>query len=95
MLNRWIEPELLDSGRRRHRLHRVSPLAQGMLTDRYLAGIRTDSRAAPAGAALDTERLKRDVAKVRALNAIAGSRGQTLAQLAVAWGLRDQSSRRP
>jgi L-glyceraldehyde 3-phosphate reductase len=66
-----------------------SPLAQGLLTDRYLHGIPSDSRAAR-----DLFLKKKDVgedklAKVRALNEIAGQRGQTLAEMAVAWVLRD------
>lgn len=66
-----------------------SPLAQGLLTDRYLAGIPTDSRAA-IGHFLKAEQITEDkVAKVRALQAIARRRGQTLAQMALAWVLRD------
>ncbi|MFZ0227668.1 MAG: aldo/keto reductase, partial [Mycobacterium sp.] len=66
-----------------------SPLAQGLLSDRYLHGIPSDSRAAH-----DFFLKKKDIgeatlAKVRALNEIAGQRGQTLAQMAVAWVLRD------
>lgn len=90
MLNRWIEPELLDT------LAEVgagcigfSPLAQGMLTDRYLDGIPADSRAA-RGASLDVEWLSEEnLTAIRALDQIAGRRGQTLAQMAVAWTLRD------
>ena len=68
-----------------------SPLAQGMLTDRYLDGIPPDSRAGREGTALDADRLNEEtLAKVRDLNQIAASRGQSLAQTALAWILRDQ-----
>lgn len=90
MFNRWIESGLLDA------LEEVgagcitfSPLAQGLLTDRYLAGVPADSRAAAnkslSGAHLSDENIDR----VRALAQIAAERGQTLAQMAVAWTLRD------
>jgi L-glyceraldehyde 3-phosphate reductase len=66
-----------------------SPLAQGVLTDRYLDGIPADSRAA-GGRFLRAEQIdEKTVAKVRALQAIAKRRGQTLAQMALAWVLRD------
>lgn len=66
-----------------------SPLAQGMLTDKYLNGVPTDSRAAQ-GKSLSEGFLSDDTLKhIRALNRIAGKRGQTLAQLAIAWVLRD------
>jgi L-glyceraldehyde 3-phosphate reductase len=66
-----------------------SPLAQGMLTDRYLGGVPEDSRAAK-GVFLSEDMLTEDrLDHVRALNEIAGGRGQTLAQMAVAWVLRD------
>jgi len=65
-----------------------SPLAQGLLTDRYLSGIPADSRAAREGSTLGG--VDEDVlARVRALNGIAEQRGQTLAQLALQWVLRD------
>jgi L-glyceraldehyde 3-phosphate reductase len=90
MLNRWIEQGLLDV------LEDVgagciafSPLAQGMLTDRYLDGIPADSRAAQ-GKSLDPALLdEKALTHVRALNEIAQARGQSLAQLALAWALRD------
>jgi L-glyceraldehyde 3-phosphate reductase len=90
MLNRWIEPELLDT------LEDVgagciafSPLAQGMLTSRYLDGIPPDSRMAE-NSSLSSEFLTEDVVRrIRALNEIAGRRGQTLAQLALTWAMRD------
>jgi L-glyceraldehyde 3-phosphate reductase len=90
MLNRWVEPELLDV------LEGIgagaiafSPLAQGLLTDRYLAGIPDGSRVR-RGVALEESMLTDDnLARVRALNEIAARRGQSLAQLAIAWVLRD------
>jgi L-glyceraldehyde 3-phosphate reductase len=91
MLNRWIEPELLDTlGDEGIGCIAFSPLAQGMLTDRYLDGIPPESRAGREGTALDSSRLTEDtLAKVRALNEIAASREQSLAQMAIAWVLRD------
>ena len=66
-----------------------SPLAQGMLTDKYLAGVPEDSRAAK-GVSLQREHLTEENLKhVRALNEIAQKRGQSLAQMAIAWTLRD------
>ncbi len=90
MLNRWIEEELLDVlGREGIGCIAFSPLAQGMLTDRYLGGVPEDSRAAK-GVFLTEDMLTEErLEHVRALNEIAGRRGQTLAQLAVAWVLRD------
>jgi L-glyceraldehyde 3-phosphate reductase len=90
LLNRWIEPDLLDVlGREGVGCIVFSPLAQGMLTDRYLDGIPEDSRAARGGS-LSTNMLTEDnLASIRALNEIAKARGQTLAQLALAWTLRD------
>ncbi len=90
LLNRWIEPELLDVlGELGVGCIGFSPLAQGLLTDKYLHGVPAGSRAAE-GASLSRERLTEDVlAKVRGLNEIAGRRGQSLAQLALAWTLRD------
>jgi L-glyceraldehyde 3-phosphate reductase len=91
MLNRWIEDDgLLDT------LESVgagciafSPLAQGLLTDRYLHGIPDDSRVATGGA-MSRDMLTDDaLARVRALTAVAEQRGQSLAQLALAWALRD------
>jgi L-glyceraldehyde 3-phosphate reductase len=90
MLNRWIEDGLLDT------LEQVgsgciafSPLAQGMLTDRYLKGVPEDSRAG-ADKSLSTDLLSAEnLGKIRALDAIAGRRGQSLAQMAIAWVLRD------
>ncbi len=66
-----------------------SPLAQGLLTDRYLDGIPQDSRVATGGAMSADDITEERLARVRALSAIARGRGQTLAQLALVWALRD------
>jgi L-glyceraldehyde 3-phosphate reductase len=90
MLDRWIEPELLEAvGDLGMGCIVFSPLAQGLLTDRYLDGIPEGSRASenwalPAERVTDTLRMT-----VRALSEIATSRGQSMAQLALAWTLRD------
>jgi L-glyceraldehyde 3-phosphate reductase len=91
LLNRWVEDGLLDA------LADVgagcivfSPLAQGLLTDRYLGGVPADSRAAKDGSLSSGSITDAALAKVRALNEIARRRGQTLAQMAVAWTLRDE-----
>jgi L-glyceraldehyde 3-phosphate reductase len=90
MLNRWIEEALLDTlGELGVGCIAFSPLAQGMLTDRYLSGIPDDSRAAQ-GKSLDPESINEtSLRHVRALNEIAQARGQSLAQLALTWALRD------
>jgi L-glyceraldehyde 3-phosphate reductase len=91
MLNRWVEKGLLET------LNELgvgciafSPLAQGLLTNKYLKGVPENSRASAEGSFqkefLSAENLKR----VRALNEIAAGRGQTLAQMAIAWVLRDK-----
>jgi L-glyceraldehyde 3-phosphate reductase len=91
MLNRWIEQGLLDVLEKEGIGCIVfSPLAQGMLTDKYLDGIPEDSRAAKAGHYLPKDYLSAEnLTKIRALNEIARRRGQSLAQMAVAWCLRD------
>jgi L-glyceraldehyde 3-phosphate reductase len=91
MLNRWIEPELLDTLEAEGiGCIGFSPLAQGVLTDRYLDGIPEGSRAATEGTALSPDLLnEQTLAKVRGLNEIASGRGQTLAAMALAWTLRD------
>ena len=94
MLNRWVEegdPSLLDVlGEEGVGCIAFSPLAQGMLTDRYLDGIPEDSRAAQ-GKSLDPSLLTDEaLAHIRRLNEIAQARGQSLAQLALAWVLRDE-----
>jgi L-glyceraldehyde 3-phosphate reductase len=90
MLNRWIEEDLLDVLVEEGVGCIVfSPLAQGMLTDRYLQGVPPGSRASHPGS-LSREMLSEEnLAKVRALNEIAARRDQTLAQMALAWTLRD------
>ena len=90
MLNRWIEGPLLDALEEDGAGCIVfSPLAQGVLTDRYLGGVPAGSRASRPGT-LSPDALKEEtLAKVRALNEIAKGRGQTLAQMALAWTLRD------
>jgi len=90
MLNRWIEPELLDVlAQEGIGCIVFSPLAQGLLTDRYLNGIPADSRASQAGSFSREMLTDETLAKVRALNQLAQRRGQTLAQMALAWTLRD------
>jgi len=90
MLNRWIERGLLDAlDEAGAGCIGFAPLAQGMLTDRYLGGIPEDSRAAQ-GKSLAREFLtEENLDHIRALNDIARERGQSLAQLAIAWTLRD------
>jgi L-glyceraldehyde 3-phosphate reductase len=90
MLNRWIEDGLLDVlGELGVGCIVFSPLAQGMLTDRYLDGVPNDSRAAE-GTSLSRDLLSDEaLARIRALTEIAGQRGQSLAQTALAWSLRD------
>ncbi len=90
LLNRWIEPELLDA------LEDVgagcivfSPIGQGMLTDKYLGGVPEDSRAAQDHFLKQDFLTEENLARVRALNEIAQRRGQALAQMAIAWTLRD------
>lgn len=90
MLNRWIEGGLLDTLEREGAgCVAFSPLAQGMLTGKYLGGVPEGSRASRGtsfSADLLTEKILRHV---RTLNEIAKGRGQSLAQLALAWSLRD------
>jgi L-glyceraldehyde 3-phosphate reductase len=90
LLNRWIEPDLLDT------LDELgvgciafSPLAQGVLTDKYLDGIPPGARAGRESSLSPDLLTDETMAKVRGLNEIAASRGQTLAQMAIAWVLRD------
>jgi L-glyceraldehyde 3-phosphate reductase len=90
MFNRWIEDGLLDAVREEGMGCIVfSPLAQGLLTDRYLDGVPEDSRAAkPHGALRETSITAEKLARVRRLNDLAQARGQTLAQMSIAWVLR-------
>jgi L-glyceraldehyde 3-phosphate reductase len=90
ILNRWIEQELLAT------LEELgtgciafSPLAQGMLTNKYLHGVPQDARANRAGSLSQTMLTDQNLAAIQALNNIALERGQTLAQMAIAWVLRD------
>jgi L-glyceraldehyde 3-phosphate reductase len=90
LLNRWIEEDLLDVlGREGVGCIVFSPLAQGMLTNRYLDGIPSDSRAARDTSLSPDMLTEQNLAHVRALNELATQRGQTLAQMAIAWTLRD------
>jgi L-glyceraldehyde 3-phosphate reductase len=90
MLNRWIEDGLLDTlGRHGVGAIVFSPLAQGLLTDRYLDGIPADSRVRRGEHLNESMISSENLARVRALNEIATARGQTLAQLAITWALRD------
>ena len=90
MLNRWIEPDLLDTlGAEGVGCIVFSPLAQGMLTDKYLGGIPEGSRASRDGSLSPEQLNEQTLAKIRALNEIAARRGQSLAQTALAWVLRD------
>ena len=89
MFNRWIEPELLDVLEREGvGCIAFTALAQGLLTDRYLNGVPADSRAAQ-GKSLEPDSIEANLDKITALNEIAADRGQSLAQLALAWVLRD------
>ena len=91
MLNRWIEDDLLDTlGKLGVGCIVFSPLAQGMLTDKYLDGIPADSRAAQNGSLSQEMLTDETLERIRALNEIAARRGQSLAQLALAWALRDE-----
>jgi L-glyceraldehyde 3-phosphate reductase len=91
MLNRWVEKELLST------LDELgvgcigfSPLAQGLLTNKYLKGVPESSRAEGEGSFLKGFLSEENLKRVRALHEIASGRGQTLAQMAIAWVLRDQ-----
>lgn len=91
MFNRWVEDGLLDTlGELGVGCIAFSPLAQGLLTDRYLNGVPDDSRAARKGSMSARMLTDETLERVRGLNAIAESRGQTLAQLALSWALRDE-----
>ncbi len=90
MLNRWVEGGLLDVlGAEGIGCIVFSPLAQGMLSERYLEGVPEGSRAARGGS-LTSDMLSQDtLAKIRGLHEIAARRGQSLSQMAIAWVLRD------
>jgi len=90
MLNRWIEDSLLDT------LEELgtgciafSPLAQGLLSSKYLNGVPADARASKGGSLNQTMLSDDNIGRIRGLNAIASRRGQSLAQMAIAWVLRD------
>jgi L-glyceraldehyde 3-phosphate reductase len=91
MLNRWIEEDLLDVlGQEGVGCIAFSPLAQGMLTDKYLDGVPAGSRAAQDTSLSPDLLTEQTLVHVRALNDMAAARGQSLAQLALAWALRDE-----
>ena len=90
MLNRWIEDGLLEVlGEEGVGCIVFSPLAQGLLTDRYLDGVPEGSRASMPGTIEEGQLNEATLARVRALHELAGRRGQSLAQMAIAWTLRD------
>lgn len=90
MLNRWIEDGLLDVlGESGVGCIGFSPLAQGMLTSRYLSGVPAGSRMTQHSSLSPTLLTPENLEHIRALDAIASDRGQTLAQMAIAWVLRD------
>jgi L-glyceraldehyde 3-phosphate reductase len=91
MLNRWIEDGLQDV-LQENGVGSIAfcPLAQGLLTNKYINGIPTDSRAAKTQSFLSKEQVTEDIVnKVKKLNEVASERGQNLAQMALAWVLRD------
>jgi L-glyceraldehyde 3-phosphate reductase len=91
MINRWIEGGLLDTlGELGVGCIAFSPLAQGVLTTRYLDGVPAGSRASRNGSLSQDQLSERTLAHVRALNEIAAARGQSLAQMAISWVLRDE-----
>ena len=90
MLNRWIEKGLLEVlGKEGVGCIVFSPLAQRLLTDRYISGVPAGSRASRSGSFSTDLLSEENLARVRALNQVAQRRGQTLAQMALAWTLRD------
>ena len=92
LFNRWIEPDLLDAVEEVGAgMITFTALAQGLLTDKYLEGIPAEARVnRPGGDSLSRDMLSpENLARVRALHEIAGRRGQSLAQMALAWVLRD------
>jgi L-glyceraldehyde 3-phosphate reductase len=91
MFERWVEAELLDTLEDKGMgLIAFSPLAQGLLTDRYLKGIPEDSRAAKSWGFLQSEAVNQKIEVVKQLNVLAQKRGQSLAQMAIAWLLKDK-----
>jgi len=92
LLNRWVEHGLLDTlAAEGAGCIAFSPLAQGLLTGKYLAGVPAGSRASQGGSSLGQDQLsEQNLARVRGLNEIARGRGQSLAQMALSWVLRDR-----
>ena len=93
MFDRWIEYGGLLKVLREEGIGCIvfSPLAQGLLTARYLDGVPAGSRASRSDSSLSADQLsERNLARVRALNEVARARGQSLAQMALSWALRDQ-----
>lgn len=91
LFDRWVEDGLLDTLEEHGKgMIAFSPLAQGMLTDKYLNGIPEDSRAGKKMTYLEKEEVYGKLDKIRALNEIAGERGQKLGQMALSWILRDK-----
>jgi L-glyceraldehyde 3-phosphate reductase len=91
MFERWSEEQLLDTAQELGvGIIAFSPLAQGLLTDKYLNGIPENSRAAKSWGFLQKEEVNNALDKIRALNEIAVARGQSLAQMAIAWLLKDK-----
>ena len=99
LLNRWVEdasPSLLEVlDEEGMGCIAFSPLAQGMLTDRYLKGVPEDSRAAQNKSLFPQMLSEENLNRVRGLNQLAENRGQSLAQMAIAWVLREQSKGSP
>jgi L-glyceraldehyde 3-phosphate reductase len=90
MLNRWVEEGLLETlGELGIGCIAFSPLAQGLLTRKYLGGVPGDARAAKGGSLSSSHLSEENLERIRFLNEIAEGRGQTLAQMAIAWVLRD------
>ena len=90
MLNRWIEPDLIETcAAEGMGIIAFTALAQGLLTDRYLDGVPVDSRMARGGSLSEALLSPEVLARLRKLNEMARNRGQSLAQMALAWALRD------
>jgi L-glyceraldehyde 3-phosphate reductase len=90
LLNRWVEQGLLDAlGELGVGCIAFSPLAQGMLTAKYLGGVPEDARAARGGSLSSSFLTEENIERIRGLNQVAEARGQSLAQMAIAWVLRD------
>jgi len=92
MLDRWVEDGLLSSlGKNGVGCIAFSPLAQGMLSDKYLKGIPKDSRAGKEMTYLEKNAVEANISKIQKLNEIALQRGQSLSQMAISWLLKDQN----